>query len=272
MARKKAATADAPKIPDLPEMPDVRDVPDVPQEDGVVRQTRSQKTRAILLQAARMVFERDGYFDARIEDIVAESHVARGTFYTYFKSKGEILAILQDELSQRLSDGSRLPLETLLADPLDCIRQFIIRFFDVYSETARMQEIITQVATVDEGAREHRLRVRREHVEHLAHAIALWQYNGIADKTLDPALTGAALASMLTNFAFWVFIGGDVQDRARLIDTIYGLWVNALAMPHDAAAIMAQRRSEGLLGPQVGLTDDHGEAANKPLARRGYWK
>ena len=41
---------------------------------------RGQRTRAALVTAARSIFERDGFLDARITDITAEAEVASGTF------------------------------------------------------------------------------------------------------------------------------------------------------------------------------------------------
>lgn len=236
------------------------------------RQSRSQKTRAILVKAARAVFERDGYFDARIEDIVAESEVARGTFYTYFKSKAEILEVIGEEVSRRLSEGSRVPLDTLLADPLNCVRQFITRYLEVYEQEARILEVITQAAVVDEFTRAKRLGERREHVENLAHAIRLWQCNGIADRNLDPQFTAEALASMLTNFAYWSATGAEPRDRDRAVAALTDVWANAFSIPRNAKEVMAKRRAEGRSGPQVGVTVERASAGEKPLARRGYWK
>ena len=50
------------------------------------------RTRQKLLDAARVVFERDGFHDARLADIVQEAQVATGTFYNYYNSKEEISA------------------------------------------------------------------------------------------------------------------------------------------------------------------------------------
>ncbi|MBN9622078.1 MAG: helix-turn-helix transcriptional regulator [Actinobacteria bacterium] len=54
------------------------------------RSPRGLRTRTALVEAARTVFERDGYLEARITDITKEAGVAAGSFYTYFDSKEEI--------------------------------------------------------------------------------------------------------------------------------------------------------------------------------------
>ena len=65
--------------------------------------------RARLLAAAREVFERDGFLDARVTDISAAAGVAHGSFYTYFRSKTEVFRVLvagtMDELYASLGAG-----------------------------------------------------------------------------------------------------------------------------------------------------------------------
>ena len=60
---------------------------------------RGRRTREALIAAARRVFERDGFIEARITDIAEEAGAAHGTFYTYFGSKEAALraVILQLE-------------------------------------------------------------------------------------------------------------------------------------------------------------------------------
>lgn len=235
--------------------------------------SRGQATRDKLIETARSIFERDGFFDARIEDIVSESKVSRGTFYTYFDSKLAVLNEIVDSIAVKYADGSRLPLDVLMSDPHRCIMQFISRYFEVYEENARMQEIITQVGTVDLQVRARRLADRRAHVDNIAFAIELWQENGIADTSIDPKLTAAALASMLTNFAFWWMIGGDFQDRESVYDCLARIWSQAIGFDFKKTG-KADSGSDvkGHDGPLVGIADMPANLEDVPLSLRGYWK
>ena len=51
-------------------------------DDAAPRMTKGQRTRRRLLESARTVFERQGYYDARVVDIATEAGVGHGTFYT----------------------------------------------------------------------------------------------------------------------------------------------------------------------------------------------
>ena len=66
---------------------------------------RRRRTRQNLLDAARLIFERVGYFDAKIDEIVSEAQVARGSFYTYFPDKLHVFRILAGEVSQTVEDA-----------------------------------------------------------------------------------------------------------------------------------------------------------------------
>ncbi|MCU0659196.1 MAG: TetR/AcrR family transcriptional regulator [Polyangiaceae bacterium] len=61
--------------------------------------------RLELLAAARNVFARKGYHDAKVDDIVAEASVSKGTFYLYFPDKRSIFEALADELAQQLQQA-----------------------------------------------------------------------------------------------------------------------------------------------------------------------
>src|ERR1041385_284425 len=60
---------------------------------------------AALLSAARLVFSRQGFHDATIDDIAHEAGVAKGTVYLYFKSKQDIyLEALRDGIESLLNE------------------------------------------------------------------------------------------------------------------------------------------------------------------------
>ena len=70
---------------------------------------KGRRTRRKLLDAAQIVFERDGFLDARIADIAHEAGVSHGTFYTYFDSKTEIFRTLVTEVMEMVYDTQITP-------------------------------------------------------------------------------------------------------------------------------------------------------------------
>lgn len=66
---------------------------------------RKEKSRKALLDAAAIVFARQGYHDTLVSDIVGEAGVGQGTFYRYFKDKREVVEVLFDEFTAGLLGG-----------------------------------------------------------------------------------------------------------------------------------------------------------------------
>ena len=64
------------------------------------RQERALVTRAQLVESARIIFARDGFEMARIEDIASLSGKTRGAFYANFKDKEDVFfAIFEDDIT-----------------------------------------------------------------------------------------------------------------------------------------------------------------------------
>ena len=126
-----------------------------PETAGPSSSPRSQKgarTRERLLEAAKLVFEEDGFLDARISDIADHAGLSHGSFYYYFDSKEqiyrEVAAVVDEELSAPLADivlDSSSPLS-----PADRLREAIRRHFENYRDEARILGVIEEVSRYDE--------------------------------------------------------------------------------------------------------------------------
>ncbi len=93
------------------------------QDMNVVQDTRRDRRhdarRADFLAAARAVAEQDGLDALTIKGLARRLDCAVGTMYTYFPSKGALLAALQADAIERLAavyDGAADRLEALVAD------------------------------------------------------------------------------------------------------------------------------------------------------------
>jgi AcrR family transcriptional regulator len=193
------------------------------------RSRRGERTRATLVAAARTVFERDGFLDARIVDITEEAGVAAGTFYTYFDGKEEIFralveAVQEDMLHPRLRE--RLGDE----DPLALIDAANREYLLAYKRNARLMALFEQVAQIDDDFRELRRRRGAAFVRRNAKMIRRLQESGRADPELDPLIAAQALSGMVGRIAYSVFNLGERIPLERLVTTLNQLWANALKL------------------------------------------
>src|ERR1700712_350447 len=210
-----------------------------PKDAIVVREpprtARGARTRAALVTAARTVFERDGYLNARLTDITAEANCSTGSFYTYFTNKEEIFAaVLEEAQEEMLHPHVRQVTDT--EDPIAVIEASNRAYLVAYERNVKLMRLLEQVATIDEDSRELRRRRGALFAERNARSIRDLQTRGLADPDLDPEITARALSGMVGRVAHAVYQLGDHVDQEDLIATLTRLWANALRLDIPPAA------------------------------------
>lgn len=94
-----------------------------------------------ILEAAKDVLLKKGIFKTRVEDITSYLGIAKGSFYTYFKSKDQLL----EEIIDRVYEIREKELEELLEGNYDYeeqIRIFIIKRFVISSDNLKSHLIL----------------------------------------------------------------------------------------------------------------------------------
>lgn len=201
---------------------------------------RGLRSRTALVRAARAVFERDGFLEARIVDMCAEAGIATGSFYTYFKTKEDAFAAVmagvhEETLHPRLTEiaGSD--------DPRAVIDAANRAYLRGYRRNARLMAVIEQVALID--GRFLQLRLQRAHTfaERNAAAIARLQARGLADPALDPFGTAHAMNAMVSRMASLVFVYGLDMSFDALAEMLLQLWTNALRIPTASRRVASRQ-------------------------------
>ena len=202
---------------------------------------RGARTRAALVRAAREVFERDGFLDARITDITAQAHVATGTFYTYFRRKEDAFAAVMEEVEEEMLHPRLMAPPADRDDPVAVIEAANRAYLAAYCRNAKLMGLMEQVAQIDDDFRQLRMRRARAFTDRNAQALARLQQRGLADPELDPGLAALALSAMVSRVAYLRFVQGfGSASAASLAATLTRLWVGALGL-HAAEPSIARR-------------------------------
>jgi AcrR family transcriptional regulator len=169
--------------------------------------------RGELLEAARRVFERDGYHGTTVSAVVQAAGLSQGAFYLYFTDKKGIFAALQDEMAtllrRRIYWVTRDVLEA--RQRLEAGLRAYFEFYDEYpaynrrltieglgideSFEARQRELHQTLATAFEptlselGVRETVLAAFA--LLGMAAQVAYWQH---FQRQHEPSMSAAALA------------------------------------------------------------------------------
>src|SRR5215207_9154437 len=200
----------------------------VSEAEAALLTERGQRTRERLVLAARTVFERDGFHEARVTDISREAGVSHGTFYTYFDTKLDVFR----EVTRRLQESyatthDRMPPATT---PRDRIARANRAYYESYRANARMMLILEQVATTNDEFRELRRQLRVATNIRGARAIQRWQEEGLVDPTLDARYVASALGSMVDRSLYTWIVLGEPYDEEKGLETLNELCARALGL------------------------------------------
>lgn len=199
---------------------------------------RGARTRAALIAAARRVFERDGYLDAKLTDITKAAGCATGSFYTYFANKEEVFAAVLEQAQQDMLHPGMGRVRDV-DDPHAVLEASNRAYLEAYRRNAKLMGLLEQVAQVDPDFRAFRARRGAAFIERNAAGIADLQARGCADVAVDPLLASRALSGMVSRLAYNAFVlgeggeGGEAgeADFEALVFTATRLWANALQLP-----------------------------------------
>jgi AcrR family transcriptional regulator len=174
---------------------------------GTAITERQWVRRGELLDAARRVFERDGYHGATVSAIVQAAGLSQGAFYLYFADKKAIFGALQEEMAtllrRRIYWSSREQ-----TDPTRRLEAGLRSFFEFYNEYREWnRRLAVEGLGID---REFEVRQRELHDTLAAGFAPTFMQLGVG----DPRLAAFALIGMATQLAYWQHF--QTQDRLSL--------------------------------------------------------
>lgn len=201
------------------------------------RSRKGERTRARLLAAAKTVFERSGFLDARVSDIAEEAGLSHGSFYHYFASKEEVFREVVEAVEEKLS----APLGAVILDPnshatpRERISEAIRRHMEAYREEARIMGVIEMVSRYDDQVHQARIRQAESYRAQVSGSIRQLQEHGLVDPELDPDIASAVLGSMTSRFPeTWLVEKRVDPDFDFGVDQLVRMFTNAMGLKDPA--------------------------------------
>ncbi len=178
----------------------------------------SEERRTQIIESAIKVFAREGFADARMEDVASESGLSKGLLYWYFKSKEEIIIAIAD----LLFSGEFRRMEQLSAEGLTA-HASLDSFLDIFIDDLRGMLKVAPVIYEFYALAFRNTIVRRVMQKYLRRFLAIMQPiiqrgmdNGefASGDSLQTAIAiGAALEGTLL---LWAYAPNMVQPEAQL--------------------------------------------------------
>ena len=152
--------------------------------------------RALITDAAVIVFAERGFHQARISDIARRAGVADGTIYLYFKNKEDLLLSIFEEKMDFMLDGLEKALDGV-EDPLDRVRRFAIFHFKQVQENRAAAEVLQiELRLSNKFLKDYRPEKLWAYLGVFGQIVREGQAKGVFRDDLDPFVT------------MWAFFGG----------------------------------------------------------------
>jgi AcrR family transcriptional regulator len=213
--------------------------------NSLQRSRKGAETRARLVKAAKEVFERDGFLEARIVDIAKRAKVSYGAFYHYFDSKEQIFREVAEAQEDRLTAPPDDETERNAIDlsPYERIRRANRLYLERYRSEAQLMRVIEEVSRYDSYVNTARMASMRHFVERSERSIRRLQAEGHADRRVNPALASDALGAMVGRFAeLWLTQGYRRYDFDEAVDQLSLLWAKAIGLEEQLDTRQTGRR------------------------------
>jgi len=128
------------------------------------------QTRHKVLDAARRVFARDGYVEARMLDVAVEAGLSTGGLYRYFDNKTDLFAAVIADLHEEFYERSGHTRNLLREDPYAALAEANRGYIEHYHRHREVMRVFIEAASIEEQFRVILRSMRDRHVKRFATA------------------------------------------------------------------------------------------------------
>lgn len=186
----------------------------------------AEERKRQILEVAKRLFSRNGYYETQISDIVKAADIARGTVYQYFKNKDDIFTTLLDNFYRQwenaVSTGiTGVSIKTI--DPVDYFRHRVRMTLVFFESDREMCNIVLRMGHGLQRDFESIIRKMEKRIYTLIQGdLELGIRAGNVRKDLNVELTANLLDGALLHVAYHYFVHKKNEKAPVDIEKIAG--------------------------------------------------
>ncbi len=184
-----------------------------------LREQKKKQNRAAIMEAAFVLFGERGYENTSVADLATTAGIGKGTVYSYFRSKGEILlAFCEDELTcLHLELQRTVPADAPLEEKL--LHIFMYEFRYVTKNKGFGRTLMRELIFPKELSTEKSRQIEEQFIQFFVIMFTEAQERGQLRRDIDLTLTcGHFYALYLMSLSAWYSgrLPGEENVRAAL--------------------------------------------------------
>ncbi|QQE76549.1 TetR/AcrR family transcriptional regulator [Brevibacillus composti] len=150
---------------------------------------RSQQTRQKLLEAAKEVFQEEGFHKATISQIIKRAKTGYGTAYVHFTGKDDLLIVLMEDVMASFYSIAELPFTPATREEAEqLIQHQTLSFLQLAESEHQMLQVLGEAIGVSLSAQAKWTEIRERFISRIAQDIGYSQSRKLARGALDAEL------------------------------------------------------------------------------------
>lgn len=221
LARKAAGTASAPRTRKTSNGPTA-----LLRQPAASLGPRANRTIERILDATREVFLTHGYAGTTIDEVAKAAGLSRGSFYTYFPTKRDVLlAVGAHSAAESAAVVDKI---ALLEPSLAALVEWVDQYFEVLETHGAFAFAWTQAARQDDEIRIAGIKGHLRLCERLGKALG-----ALGGRTIDdPVIVGlTAFSTIERAWDYCRLYGDSVDERAMRVEIARSLWAVTRNLP-----------------------------------------
>jgi len=196
---------------------------------------RGLRTRNRILEAALIVFQREGLVDATMQAIGQEAGLSSGTVYRYFSDKAEIFAFLLQQLEKELREATTLPVDE---EGKLVVRPAVLSYLALYREHSSLYRVWWESLEPPSEFSKAWVKMHAAYRRGFAVALKHGKRTGITVPDLDVDLTAELAVLLFERPTFTRLVlgwdGETTDDQvAQTIEALLGTGLGAVVSPPE---------------------------------------
>ena len=197
--------------------------------------SKTEKTRAKILDAALSIFSNKGYHDTRLDEIVEESDTSKGSIYFYFPNKERLFLALVDQFANLLERRiiEAIGSETVAMRKVEAALGACLSTFGKYRRQAKV--LLVQASGLGNTFEQKRIETN----DRFAGLIEVYLREAIEQGEIEPidteVVAHAWMGAIYSLVIRWVYTGEPTPDR--IMDTLVPTLLRSVGYRPDQSAV-----------------------------------
>ncbi len=191
---------------------------------------RGEEKYRLILNAAKKVFAREGFYNSKVSEIARTAHVADGTIYLYFKNKDDILISLFEEELSNIISNVRDNLEDI-DDPREKLRKFCNVHLAIADSDKALAEVIqVELRQSSKFMKEYKNKRFLTYLGIISEIVSDGQEQGVFGAKVKPEVAARMLFGSLDELSSYIVRSKRKRfDMPELADSVSDVFLSGLS-------------------------------------------